>query len=114
MHGSIWTRRKRGHRARGPRYAGTEVLEDADLLFFYSRFMNLKDEQVDPIVDYLERGGPVVGIRTTTHCFNGQKGKWEKLNFNYEGDDYYGGMGEQIFGNTWHKERGRPITAPIM
>ena len=86
---------------------GAEVLEDADLLFFYSRFMNLKDEQVDPIVDYFERGGPVVGIRTTTHCFNGQKGKWEKLNFNYDGDDYYGGLGEQIFGNTWNKERGQ-------
>jgi hypothetical protein len=72
-----------------------------------SRFMNLPDEQVDPIVEYFERGGPVVGVRTSTHCFNGQTGKWEKLNFNYQGDDYYGGLGEQIFGNTWHKERGQ-------
>ena len=86
---------------------GTEVLENADLLFFYSRFMNLKDEQVDPIVEYFESGGPVVAVRTSTHCFNGQKGKWEKLNFNYTGDDYYGGLGEQVFGNTWHKDRGQ-------
>ncbi len=86
---------------------GMEALKDADLLFFFTRFMNLKDEQVDLLVDYFERGGPVVGLRTSTHCFNGQKGKWEKLNFNYTGADYRGGLGEQIFGNTWHKERGQ-------
>lgn len=86
---------------------GMEVLEDADLLVFYSRFMNLPDEQVDLLVDYFERGGPVVGLRTSTHPFNGQKGKWAKLNYTYEGEDYRGGLGEQIFGNTWHKDRGQ-------
>ena len=83
------------------------ALKDADLLFFFTRFMNLPDDQADLLVDYFERGGPVVGIRTSTHCFNGQQGKWAKLNFNYEGEDYLGGLGEQIFGNTWHKERGQ-------
>tara|TARA_R110002049_G_scaffold72490_7_gene187515 strand:- start:76988 stop:78160 length:1173 start_codon:yes stop_codon:yes gene_type:complete len=86
---------------------GMEALEDADLLVFFTRFMQLPDEQSDLLVDYFERGGPVVGIRTSTHCFNGQKGKWAKLNFNYDGEDYRGGLGEQIFGNTWHKERGQ-------
>ncbi|MGK0186768.1 MAG: hypothetical protein ACI9R3_002551 [Verrucomicrobiales bacterium] len=84
-----------------------EALNDADLLVFFTRFMNLPDGQVDLLVDYFERGGPVVGIRTSTHCFNGQAGKWAKLNFNYKGEDYRGGLGEQIFGNTWHKERGQ-------
>lgn len=91
----------------GGNMPGLEALKDADLLFFYSRFMNLPDEQVDLLVNYFERGGPVVGVRTSTHCFNGQTGKWSKLNFNYEGEDYYGGLGEQIFGNTWHKTRGQ-------
>ena len=86
---------------------GMEALKDADLLVFFTRFMKLPDEQVDLLVEYFERGGPVVGIRTSTHCFNGQKGKWAKLNFNYAGDDYRGGLGEQIFGNTWHKARGQ-------
>ncbi len=86
---------------------GMEALKDADLLFFFTRFMKLPDEQVDLLVDYFERGGPVVGARTSTHCFNGQKGKWAKLNFNYEGEDYLGGLGEQIFGNTWHSTRGQ-------
>lgn len=93
--------------AGAPDMPGTEVLADADLLFFATRFMNLPDEQVQPLVDYFERGGPVVGIRTSTHAFNGQEGKWAKLNFDYEGTDYLGGLGEQIFGNTWHNERGQ-------
>ncbi|MEM9413762.1 MAG: cytochrome C precursor, partial [Planctomycetota bacterium] len=78
---------------------GMEALKSADLLFFFTRFMKLPDEQVDLLVDYFERGGPVVGLRTSTHCFNGQEGKWSNLNFNYEGEDYLGGLGEQIFGN---------------
>lgn len=86
---------------------GLEALKDADLLVFFTRFMVLPDEQADLLVDYFERGGPVVGLRTSTHCFNKQEGKWAKLNFDYEGDDYLGGLGEQIFGNTWHKERGQ-------
>src|SRR5210317_751167 len=73
-----------GHiRAGGAPVPGMEALKDADLLFFYTRFMKLPDEQADLLVDYFERGGPAVGLRTSTHCFNGQKGKWEKLNFNY-------------------------------
>lgn len=86
---------------------GLEALKDADLLFFFTRFMNLPDEQAGMVADYFERGGPAVGVRTSTHCFNGQKGKWEQLNFNYNGEDYQGGLGEQVFGNTWHKERGQ-------
>jgi len=86
---------------------GLEALQTADVLFFFTRFMRLSDEQAGLLVDYFERGGPAVGVRTSTHCFNGQPGKWEKLNFNYGGDDYRGGLGEQVFGNTWDKERGQ-------
>ncbi|MFT5498692.1 MAG: hypothetical protein ACI9TH_004107 [Kiritimatiellia bacterium] len=86
---------------------GLDVLKDADLVFLFARFMNLPDEQSALLVDYFERGGPVVGVRTSTHAFNGVKGVWEKLNFNYDGADYRGGLGEQVFGNTWHKERGQ-------
>ena len=86
---------------------GLEALKDADMLFFFTRFMALPDEQADLLVDYYERGKPSVAVRTSTHCFNGQKGKWAKLNFNYNGDDYRGGLGEQVYGNTWNKTRGQ-------
>ena len=84
-----------------------EVLEEADLLVFYARFMTLPDDQADALVAYFERGGPTIGLRTSTHPFNDQKGKWAKLNFDYEGKDYLGGLGEQIYGNSWHAERGQ-------
>ncbi|WP_153556920.1 ThuA domain-containing protein [Roseimaritima sediminicola] len=86
---------------------GMEALEDADLLFFFTRFMDLPASQVQHLVDYFERGGPVVGVRTSTHAFNGQGEGWEKLNYNYAGEDYRGGLGEQVFGNTWHGQRGQ-------
>ena len=86
---------------------GLEALQDADLLFFFTRFMNLPDGQAQQIADYFERGGPVVGLRTSTHCFNGQKGTWNKLNYNYRGEDYLGGLGEQVFGNTWRRNTGQ-------
>jgi len=84
-----------------------EVLKEADLLVFFTRFMSLTDEQVQHIVDYTEKGGPIVGMRTSTHCFNKQGGSWAKFNFNYKGEDYHGGFGKQIFGNTWDKEKGQ-------
>lgn len=99
---------KNGHiKAGGAPIPNIEVLKEADLLFFYTRFMTLPDDQADALVDYYERGGPTIGLRTSTHCFNGQKGKWAKLNFNNKSDDYLGGLGEQVYGNTWHKERGQ-------
>lgn len=58
---------------------GLESLQDADMLFFFARFMNLSDQQAGLLVDYFERGGPAVGVRTSTHCFNGQRGKWKSL-----------------------------------
>jgi len=93
--------------AGGAAIPNMEVLKEADRLFMFTRFMVLPDEQADLLVDYFERGGPAVALRTTTHSFNGQKGKWAKLNFNHKGDDYLGGLGEQIFGNTWHPSRGQ-------
>ena len=89
-----------------------EELKDADLLVFFTRFMNLPDEDVQHLVDYYESGKPTIGIRTSTHAFNKQEGKWSKLNFDYEGEDYLGGLGEQIYGNTWHESRGQDHYGP--
>ena len=84
-----------------------DALQDADLFVCFARFMSLSDEQVQHIVDYTEKGGPIVGMRTSTHSFNKQGGSWAKLNYNYKGDDYEGGFGKQIFGNTWDKAEGQ-------
>ena len=81
---------------------GTEALKTADLMVIFTRFQNLPAEQMQPIVDYLNRGGPVVGLRTATHGFNIPKSSpFAKYDYEYKGDDFKGGFGRQILGETW-------------
>ena len=53
---------------------GLEVLADADVVLFFTRFLRLDDAQLKHISSYLESGKPVVGFRTSTHGFNYPKG----------------------------------------
>ncbi len=49
--------------------AGLEALATADLMVVFLRFQDFPDREMQHIVDYLNRGGPVVGFRTATHAF---------------------------------------------
>ena len=81
---------------------GTEALANADLMLIFFRFKNLPDEQMQPIVDYLDRGGPVIGLRTSTHAFKiPADAKFAKYDFRYDGEDFHLGFGRQILGETW-------------
>ena len=55
------------------------------------------------IVDYLERAGPVVGMRTSTHAFNGipKDSEFVKFNDGYGGKEYEKGFGRQVLGESW-------------
>jgi len=87
---------------------GTEALATADLMVIYTRFQDLPAAQMQPIVDYLKRGGPVVGLRTATHGFKIPKeSPFAKFDFAYKGTDYTGGFGRQILGETWVGHHGR-------
>ena len=75
---------------------GTEALRTADLMVIFTRFQNLPAEQMQPIVDYLKRGGPVVGLRTATHGFKIPKeSAFAKFDHGYKGADFTGGFGRQ-------------------
>ena len=81
---------------------GTEVLKDADLAVVFLRFQNFPDDQMQPIVDYLDRAGPVVGLRTSTHAFRIPKdSKFAKYDFRFPDADFKGGFGRQVLGETW-------------
>jgi hypothetical protein len=54
----------------GNNIEGLEALETADLAVFYLRFRQLPPEQLAMIATYIERGGPIVGFRTSTHAFD--------------------------------------------
>ncbi len=86
---------------------GIEAIDDADMLFLFMRFLKPDDEWMAKFESYLDRGGPLLGLRTTTHAFNGIKGKYAKYNFNFrDSDDFVGGFGRQILGETWNPKLG--------
>ncbi|GAA5496298.1 hypothetical protein Rhal01_02481 [Rubritalea halochordaticola] len=87
---------------------GLEALKEADLMVIFTRFLDLPDDQMQHIVDYLDRGGPVVGLRTSSHAFKIPKGKkFSRFDFKYAGKEYEKGFGHQILGNTWVGHYGR-------
>ncbi len=82
---------------------GTEALADADLMILSLRFRDLPPEQTKPITDFLNAGKPVIGLRTSTHAFNGKMaaGDWTY------GDWQKGGFGMKILGETWVAHHGK-------
>lgn len=102
------------------RVTGLEVLQKADLFFIFARFLNLPDDQMAHIDAYLERGGPVVGLRTSSHAFRIPAGsQYAKYDFRSKVSGFENGFGHQILGNTWvghyganHKQGTRILTIP--
>ena len=81
---------------------GMEALDTADLAVVFLRFQDFPDDQMKHFVAYLERGGPVIGLRTSTHAFKIPKGKtYSKYSWDYKGDDYLTGWGHQVLGQSW-------------
>ena len=48
---------------------GLSALDTADLMIIATRFRELPDEQMKHIVDYVNSGRPIMGLRTATHAF---------------------------------------------
>jgi type 1 glutamine amidotransferase len=89
--------------------AGLEALKTADLLVVFLRFQDFPDDQMQYIVDYLDRGGPVIGYRTATHAFQVKRpdAKFLKYTWKNSTPDYPGGFGRQILGETWVSHYGK-------
>ena len=85
---------------------GIETIDDADMVFLFLRFLHPDDAWMEKFEGYLKRGGPVLGLRTTTHAFNGLKGKYSHYNYNYRGEEFVGGFGRQVLGETWNPKLG--------
>ena len=71
------------------------------------------------IVDYVEAGKPVVGLRTATHAFKpGRKGaSTRSTRYDSKAKGYEGGFGKQVLGETWvnhHGEHGKEGTRGIV
>lgn len=88
--------------------SGLEALRTADLLVIFLRFQDFPDAEMQHIVDYLDRGGPVVGFRTATHAFQIRRpdARFAKYTWNNKAE-YTGGFGRQILGETWVSHYGK-------
>lgn len=87
---------------------GLEALDSADLAVVFLRFQQFPAEQMKHFDAYLNRGGPVVGLRTATHAFQ-IKGQdpYVKYSSGYKGPEYDRGFGHQVLGQTWIGHYGR-------
>ena len=93
---------------------GLEALDSADLLVLLTRFRDLPDDQMKHIVDYVESGKPIVGMRTATHAFQ-LKASPTYAQYNWNAPD--GGFGRRILGETWirhHGQHGRQSTLGVI
>jgi hypothetical protein len=84
---------------------GLEALKTADLLVIFTRFRDLPDEQMKHIVDYVESGRPIIGLRTATHAFN-PKGDNRYAKYGWRSKEWDGGFGRQVLGETWIRHHG--------
>jgi hypothetical protein len=74
------------------------ALDTADAIVMLLRFRAWPDEDMARFDKLLRAGKPIVGLRTSTHAFNGfPKGSpWDSWNYNNQG-----GFGKRVLGETW-------------
>jgi hypothetical protein len=95
---------------------GLEALDTADLMVLLIRFRDLPDSQMKHIVDYVESGRPIVGLRTATHTFD-LKSSPAYARYSWNSKEWDGGFGRQVLGETWidhHGRHGRQSTRGIL
>lgn len=97
------------------RILGLHHLADADMMVLFTRFRRLPDEHMKHIVDFVNSGKPLLGIRTATHAFNYEQNStspYADWSFNRNG-----GFGRAVLGETWvnhHGHHGRESTAGVV
>lgn len=95
---------------------GLEALDTADLMLMLIRFRELPDNQMKHIVDYVDSGRPIVGLRTATHAFD-IKISPTYAKYSWNSKEWDGGFGRQVLGETWidhHGHHGKQSTRGIL
>ena len=81
---------------------GMEALNTADLCVMLLRFREWPDAQMKHFVDYYLAGKPIIALRTSTHAFNyGSASKSVYRKFSWQSQEWAGGFGKQVLGETW-------------
>jgi hypothetical protein len=97
---------------------GMEAIDSADYVILGLRFRELPDAAMKHLVDYVEAGKPLLGLRTSTHAFKYGRLKdspYAKWSFNSK--EWDGGFGRQVLGETWiahHGHHGKEGTRGVI
>jgi type 1 glutamine amidotransferase len=97
---------------------GLETLQSADMMVLFARFREPPDEQMKYIVDFVDSGKPILGLRTATHAFAFDRHKQSRFaKYDWRAHDWPGGFGQQVLGETWishHGVHGKESTRGII
>jgi len=97
---------------------GLENLESADMMVLFTRFREPPDEQMKYIVDFVNSGKPILGLRTATHAFAFERDKHNRFaRYDWRSQEWRGGFGQQVLGETWishHGVHGKESTRGIV
>ena len=86
---------------------GLDALDTADLMVIFTRFRELPDEEMRHIVDYINSGRPIMGLRTATHAFRYSRDKsGPYAKYDDTSEEFEGGFGRQVLGETWVAHHG--------
>ncbi len=77
---------------------GLAALDSADLMIIGTRFRQPSDDEAAHLTKFMDAGKPIIGIRTSTHAFNGNGKFGDKIGF--------GEWGRKILGEQWVNHHG--------
>jgi nicotinamidase-related amidase/type 1 glutamine amidotransferase len=87
--------------------SGMEILTEADLVVVFARRRAFPADQMKYLRDYLDRGGPLIGLRTASHAFDA-RGSGPK-----EGHDEWPRFDPEVLGGNYHSHYGTGPKATI-
>src|SRR5438105_4245201 len=97
---------------------GLKALQSADMMVILTRFREPPVDQMKYIVDFINAGKPVFGLRTATHAFAISRNKQSPYaKWDWASKDWPGGFGRQVLGDTWishHGNHGKESTRGVI
>ncbi|HIG27838.1 MAG TPA: hypothetical protein EYQ50_08575 [Verrucomicrobiales bacterium] len=86
---------------------GIENLDSADMMVIFTRFRELPDDKMKHVVDFVNSGKPIMGLRTATHAFNYRRNPESPYaHYHHNSREWPGGFGQQVLGDTWISHHG--------